>query len=220
MDVKLGNFSVRTHARILLEERWKFLFLFLLMFFLSFLLLFSVGFVPDYAFETPSSSVTSAYAETSEMPVQSVSEVPVRIVIPKVGIDVHVENPESRDVEVLDQALNKGAVHYPGTGTLEEDANIFLFGHSSFLPNVINKNYQAFNNLSKVTYDDEIFVDSEDTRYVYRVTKVTLAEADEIKVDLRRGVKKLTLSTCNSFGAESERYVVEALYAGSYLLAI
>jgi len=53
---------------------------------------------------------------------------------------VNVLNPQSRDIKVLDEALNSGAVHYPGTGSLTEDANVFIFGHSSFLPNVINKN--------------------------------------------------------------------------------
>lgn len=212
--------SFTTHATILFKQKWEFLYLFLLMFFLSFLILFLIGFVPEYTPTSAHTPVTSAYAETSEVVQHGELGEPVRITIPKVGIDARVENPESRDIEVLDRALSRGAVHYPGTGTLEEDANIFLFGHSSFLPNVINKNYQTFNNLGKLAYRDEIFVDSENTRYVYRVTSVTLAEADEIKVDIRRGVRKLTLSTCNSFGAESERYVVEADYAGSYVLAI
>lgn len=215
----LNSFNFKARATMLFEERWKFLYLFLLVFFLSFLLLFSIGFVPEYTKGSRQVLAVSAYTETSDTPRQ-VSNVPIRVAIPNVGIDTLIENPESRDIEVLDQALGRGAVHYPGTGTLQEDANIFLFGHSSFLPKVINKNYQAFNNLGKVAHGDEIFVDSEDTRYVYRVTKVTLAEADEIKVDLRRGVRKLTLSTCNSFGAESERYIVEADYAGSYMLAI
>jgi len=102
--------------------------------------------------------------------------------------------------------------------TFNQDANIFLFGHSSFLPNVINKNYQAFNGLRKLKGGEEVFVDSLTTRYVYKVAKISLVDASEINIDLRRGTRKLTLSTCNSFGESSERYVAEAVFVDSFEL--
>lgn len=209
-----GITSLSQYIHTLIDARWRFLFLFLLVFFTTLLLLSMLGIVPEYRVqETRSPRVLEAAVHTT-------AEEPQYITIPSVGIDINIENPQDRDIAVLDRALERGVVHYPGTGTLAEDANVFLFGHSSYLPNVLNKNYQAFNNLQKVERGDEVFVDSDNMRYVYRVASVVLAEADEVTIDLSRGERMLTLSTCNSFGEKSERYVVEALYVGSYLLTI
>lgn len=145
---------------------------------------------------------------------------PLHITIKSVGIDFQIMNPQSRDVSVLDRALMEGVVHYPGSGTLEEDTNMFLFGHSSHLPKVNNKSFQAFNNLEKVLVGDMIRVQSNDKEYLYEVKSISLTEADEALVSLSNpsGKKRLTLSTCNSFGAKTERYVVEAEFVGSVLL--
>lgn len=203
------------HLRTLSAQRWRFLALFLVVFFCTSFMLALVGFVPEY-----SRGVAYNQSLPAEASGETSAREPQHITIPRVGINAQIGNPQSRDTAVLDRALQSGVVHYPGTGTLVEDANIFMFGHSSYLPNVINKNYQIFNNLQKLEHGDEIFVDSDNVRYVYRVTSVSLAEASDITIDLSRGVRKLTLSTCNSFGDKSERYVVEALYVGSYLLSI
>jgi len=213
MNQNITNPHFNDKPATFLEGRWQFLFLFWIVFFFTFLFFSIIGFVPEY---TPKEPVVSELSKDNfdavEYIVAPISKFndPVHITIPDVSIDVNVENPQSRDVDVLDKALYTGAVHYPGTGSLTEDANIFIFGHSSFLPNVINKNYQAFNGLKKLKGGEEIFVDSEDTRYVYTVMSVRLAEAEEIKIELNPGVRKLTLSTCNSFGAESERYIIDA----------
>jgi len=211
----------KENSVLVFKHKWQFLLLILGVFFVTFSFLSLVGFVPEQDIDnsltkdlTKDSAINIAEA-SEHIVVVSEPRNPLHITIPSVGVDVRVENPESRDIEVLDRALNSGAVHYPGTGSLTEDANIFLFGHSSFLPNLINKNYQAFNGLRKLKGGEEIFVDSYDTRYVYQV----VAAADEIRVNLERGERTLTLSTCNSFGAEAERYIVKANFVGSYILA-
>ena len=192
---------------ILIEHKWQFLFLFSGVFFITLSIFSAVGFVP---YGANGSMALDSAGNTAEASVVESESNPVHITIPSIGINVNVENPQSNNIKILDEALNRGAVRYPGTGTLTQNANIFIFGHSSFLPNIVNKNYQAFNNLNKVNIGEEIFVDSKDTRYVYRVTSVKLGQAEKIKVDLRHGTRRLTLSTCNSFGDESERYVVDA----------
>lgn len=212
------NTDIKENVVHIINQKWSFLFLFLGVFFITFSFFSTVGFVPERVDSSLTYNQTTEVAEASVVTAEPSN--PLHITIPSVGIDINVENPKSRSIEVLDNALSRGAVHYPGTGFLTEDTNIFIFGHSSFLPNVMNKNYQAFNNLNKVSFGDEVFVDSESVRYVYRVTRVELAKAEEIQVDFSRGTRKLTLSTCNSFGTESERYIVEALYVGSYLLTI
>lgn len=144
---------------------------------------------------------------------------PVRISAGEVGIDFKVANPGNSDIKTLDAALSQGVVRYPGSAKLGEEGNILLFGHSSFLPIVRNPAYKALNGVMDLKKGDMISVYSERAEYRYRVNKITLAEAGEILVDLRKtGGKRLTISTCNSFGAKEERYVAEAEFVGSYLL--
>ena len=142
-------------------------------------------------------------------------ELPVRIVINSVGINTLVQNPESAELSVLDAALSRGAVRYPLSGELGGDKNIFLFGHSSFLPQVRNPAYQAFNKLEKVKLGETIEVRSVSRTYTYRVISVAKAEAQALSIDLEHPTGLLFLSTCNSFGDKDERFVVTAQFVKS-----
>lgn len=137
---------------------------------------------------------------------------PVRVVVPSVGIDARVITPSSKDVAVLDSALLKGAVHYPGSGVLSDTSNLFIFGHSSHLPVVNNKNFQAFNDLEKTKPGDLVRVESSDVANIYEVTSVEMVKASEALIELGGSSKMLTLSTCNSFGKPTDRYVVKAQF--------
>lgn len=146
---------------------------------------------------------------------QEDSGVPVRIAIPDASVDAPIENPTSRDIATLDAALQDGVVHYPGSGDLTEERNVFLFGHSSSLPVVHNQMYKVFSDLRDLEPGDEITVYTETHAHVYRVRDVSLADADEALVTFETGEKELTLSTCNTFGEKSERYVVNAAFVES-----
>lgn len=142
-----------------------------------------------------------------------------RIVIHSIGLDAPIGLPSSTDVTVLDQALLEGAVHYPTSAGLEDVGNILLFGHSSSLPVIHNKNYKLFNGLSKLTQGDVVRVQSNTHEYVYRVESVRMAKAEDAMVRFDTRDKRLTLVTCNnSFGDTSDRYVVEASFVGRYAL--
>ena len=140
---------------------------------------------------------------------------PIRVVIPSVGINGEVLNPEKSDIKTLDEALLGGAVRYPGSGTLGSSQNILIFGHSSDLKVIHNQNFKIFNGLKLLKIDDEISLYSEAKEYRYKVESVRLAMAEEEKV-IFSDENKLILSTCNTFGAKEERYVVEAVFVGSY----
>ncbi len=212
MNPKAPSNSVRRQitARIA-GRRWQFLGSFAMVFFVSFSLLGVFDIVPE---RISPDAVKAADAEIAD------NASPLRVTIESVGIDARVVNPASRDNQVLDEALREGVVHYPGSGVLTDNSNMFLFGHSSYLPQVQNKAYQVFNNLQKVNIGDMVQVESEGRVYEYSVTSVSLAEADEALVELSEGKKRLTLSTCNSFGAKTERFVVEADFVGSSPLTL
>lgn len=136
---------------------------------------------------------------------------PSRIMIPSVGIDSVVIQPKSPMVDVLDAALQQGAVYYPGSGAMEQ-GNVFIFGHSSGLPVVINQAYKTFNGIEKSQIGDEIIVfGSNGVKHTYLVERVYQADAESAFIDLSRSGRRLTISTCNSFGSKSDRWVVDAV---------
>jgi LPXTG-site transpeptidase (sortase) family protein len=134
---------------------------------------------------------------------------PDRVVIPKIGVNTVVNKPNSRTINALDSALNTGAVHYPGSGSIES-GNMFIFGHSTGFQVVQNQAYKAFNDLDKLNRGDEISVYANGVEYVYIVRTVSLVDENSAEVRFDQGGRTLTISTCNSFGAKQDRFVVEA----------
>jgi LPXTG-site transpeptidase (sortase) family protein len=214
-------------------EPWKLMTSFLGVFFFSFLFLEMIGFVPEnktsltQSSETP--DVTLSGGTVTETPTASAvqsaavsyaesqdAENPTRIIIEKVNIDMAIKNPVSTNIAVLDQALLSGAVRYPGSAVFGEDATMFLFGHSSYLPVVHNKAFRAFNDIQNLVAGDLIRVQSAQKEYVYRVTTVEKENLAEARVALERGERKLILATCDSFGKTSDRFIVTAVFVAEY----
>jgi LPXTG-site transpeptidase (sortase) family protein len=139
-----------------------------------------------------------------------VGEAPLKIQIPKIGVNAEVYNPATTTVSILDNYLLKGAVHYPGSSLLGGEGNVFIFGHSTGFAIVNNQAFKTFNNLKNLKQGDLINVSSDKNVFVYKVLSVKLIGAEKELIEFNTTGKKLTLSTCNTFGAKSERYVVEA----------
>jgi hypothetical protein len=163
-------------------------------------------------------STSSDSTDVTMKPALSGSDQPIKIVIDKIKLVADVQNPQSRDDAVLNNALLNGAVHYPGSGALDSDQNVFLFGHSSSLPVVHNQNFKVFVGLKTLEPGDVIDLYSKTTGYRYAVDSVRLALADDSIVSLGNE-HKLILSTCDTLGSsKEERYIVEAHFVGSYPL--
>ncbi len=163
--------------------------------------------------DAESADYTSGVATDSDVSVKlptDASALPVAIIFDTLDREVRILNPDSSSVEALDQALLSGVVRYPGSGDFVNKGTIFLLGHSSYLPNVINKNFQAFNGIQKLVWGDTIRLRSTDTEYVYRVDRVYQTKAAGAEIKIETGKDKLTLATCNSFGTKDDRFVVEA----------
>jgi len=143
------------------------------------------------------------------------AEMPLSISIARLGKTINVLNPLSRTIADLDTALLDGVVRHPDSATLAQKGNMFILGHSSYLPNVFNKNFQAFNGIQDLEWGDIIEVTSADTVYEYRVEKVYRARAQDVTVPIADTGNMLTLATCNSFGSIDDRYIVEASQTGS-----
>lgn len=180
----------------------------------SLVILFSFNLVPAELEFGPFGKPQDSTEASTSADQKQISILPKHILIPKINVDVSISNPVSDNVETLDEYLKEGAVHYPGSGALNY-GNMFLFAHSTGIKVVHNQAYKAFNNLKSLVKDDEIFVDGEDGKtYVYHVTSVKLATAQDVLVSFDNKTHMVTLSTCNTFGQKDERYVVEAQYYG------
>ncbi len=194
---------------------WKFIYKYKFSFILNFFLIFIVTFSVLYLFDlVPQEfNVMIGRYPGQESKGTLTGDLPLKITIPKIGVDTYVYNPASTSVKVLDDALLKGAVHYPGSALLGGEGNIFVFGHSTGYKIVQNQAYKTFNGIQNLKVGDEISVYSEKSEYVYKVRSVKLETADKALITFNTNDRLLTLSTCNSFGEKSDRYVVEAEFA-------
>ncbi len=210
----------------------RFLILWISVFLASYGVLSFTGLIPDELKEFNASSIASlqwrapAASVDGTLPGQGLSSttpaenipsvketiLPDRIIIEKIAVDAPVMNPESRDIAVLDQALLSGVVRYPGSGGLDDASNMFLFGHSTNWAVVHNQSYKSFNRLGELQIGDVITVLSGSQEYRYRVFSVALVDKDKALVELGSGEKLITLSTCDTFGQRSDRFVVQARF--------
>lgn len=162
---------------------------------------------------TQDTRTTTAHTGTT-VPATIDGQLPTRIVVSKIGLSVIISNPSSADVNVLDDALSKGAVRYPTSGLLGHNGTVLLFGHSSYLPIVHNQAYKSFDGIQDLKTGDIISVFSGNTEYRFSVTGVKVANANNDIVSLPADAQHLTLVTCDSFATKSDRYVVTADLVG------
>lgn len=156
--------------------------------------------------------VVTTATNTTEPRMVEAAYLPRRIIFDAIdGKVVPVLNPTSRTVEDLDTALLSGTVRHPDSADYSADGNVFILGHSSYLPNVFNKNFQAFNGIQNMTWGDRIRVQTDTTEYTYRVQEVYKGKAEDLFIPNTPGEARLTLATCNSFGAKEDRFIVEAV---------
>ncbi len=210
---------------MLKKTQTQFILWFALIFLVSFSGLYLLGLIPsellggdgDSALDVLNSSVVSE----SDLPIiqkpiatthEYHGELPTHISIPSIGVDAKVSVPKNTSTSVLDESLTHGAVYYPGSGLLA-DGNVFIFGHSTNWKVVNNPAYKTFNGFKDVKAGDTVRVKGSIHTFVYKVISVTLANDNEVWVDLSSDQKQLTLSTCNTFGKKQERYVIRAEYS-------
>lgn len=194
-------------------NKWRFAGAFLAVFFVSFSLLSVLDLVPETdGARADEREFAADAAITDAYPV----ELPSRIEIPAIGLEVGINNPTATDVASLDRALLTGAVRHPSSARLGQEGNTILFGHSSYLPVVHNQSYKAFNEIQDLEKGDRITVYGDGHAYVYAVDAVYEADAESDAIPLTASGHTLTLVTCDSFASKSDRFVVTATLVESY----
>ncbi|MFA7302600.1 MAG: sortase [Candidatus Paceibacterota bacterium] len=207
-----------TGARLAYARMWSFLGLFAFIFLVSTVMLGALDLLPNALTTTADktlATVASDRALATTSPAVRVEE-PVKIEIPSLGLTATIANPTSTNVAVLDEHLLKGAVRYPTSAKLGESGNVVVFGHSSYLPVVINQAFKTFDGIQKLKQGDLVTVYSAGTAYTYSVRTMKKESANDAVIQLATEGKVLTLATCNSFGEKSDRFVVTADFVESH----
>lgn len=207
----------------IMEQKVAFLVAFFCIFTLSYGLLFALDFYPEpvtsKVASTTASVATTAQpvkivtaTTTAPEPVQNIGAdtLPLTLIIPALDRTVTVLNPSSNTVAAMDAALLKGVIRHPESATFGEEGTMFILGHSSYLPTVHNRNFQALNGIQNLKWGDTITINAQNTAYTYKVEKTYKAKASDLTIPISGAGKHLTLATCNSFGTKDDRYIVEA----------
>ncbi len=162
-----------------------------------------------YYYITPASSdPTPVILDPS---VTSVTADP-RIIISKLNIDVPaVYDEESYDERKIQEALERGIVHYGTTALPGEKGNAVFLGHSSNSPWAPGKFKTAFSLLRKLQVNDTFVLHYQKKRYIYQVYERKVIDPADFSV-IAQDVKEpiTTLITCDPPGANWNRLVIQA----------
>ena len=107
------------------------------------------------------------------------------------------------------KTLERGAGHFPGTALPGEPGNSSFAAHRDV----------EFRGLRVAKAGHDVWVDTGDATYVYRVAETRVVEKSEIEVLDSGGRSELTLITCYPFdwvGPAPKRFVVTAHLRGRF----
>lgn len=135
------------------------------------------------------------------------------LIIPKINVQLPVVyDVSSTQEEVIQQALDNGVTHYPGTSMPGQKGNTAIFGHSS--NNIFNpgKYKFAFALLKDLVPGDVFYLTYEGRVYTYSVYDKRVVEPHETWVlgNAPDKVATATLITCDPPGTTINRLVVWA----------
>ena len=134
------------------------------------------------------------------------------VVIPKIGASSNViANVDTADEKEYLQALKEGVAHAKGTYFPGQNADIFLFSHSTDSPLNFARYNAVFYLLKELEEGDRIIVYFADKRYDYQVAEKFTAEASDVSwLSAREGEERLILMTCDPPGTTWRRLLIVA----------
>lgn len=126
------------------------------------------------------------------------TESPVKIIIPKVNIDLTVT--ESKIVDGYWELSENTASHGEGSANPGEKGNIVVFAHAR---------EGLFYNLKDVKKDDVIYIFTKDKWITYKVKDITAVLPNQTQIIKPTEKETLTLYTCTGFYDE-KRLIIKA----------
>ncbi len=178
-------------------------------------------------FVQPSSGVTNAQIIIS--PGQSeISDPAFKIIIPNISLEAPIvsgvkeykaDKPNETEAQYekrVQQALDRGTVHYPGTqlpgeSGLNFNSNVVILGHSAsnyFAPGSYKS---VFSNLEDLNLGELILVNYDRTQYIYKIYGKQVIKPTQTEfLDAGKYNNTLTLITCHPPGSSKKRLVILA----------
>lgn len=143
-----------------------------------------------------------------------------RVIIPKLGLNVPLVEPsydallreDWNQVEHdIQDALQKGVVHYPGTARPGQTGNFFLTGHSSYYPWAPGDFKTVFARLHELDVGDTYTVYFRGDKHVYKVTEEKeVKPSDTTVLDQPSDRRISTMMTCTPVGTTLRRLILVA----------
>ncbi len=160
-------------------------------------------------FITPSKQVSSTPIIIDTNQTTTADPTP-KVIIPKINVEIPVVYDEpSIEEKAVQDALERGVVHYATTPSPGQRGNVVVFGHSS--NNIFNQGrYKfAFVLLSRLEVGDTFYLTKDGNRYAYRIYEKKIVKPTAVEV-LGQTDKPdtATLITCDPPGTTLNRLVV------------
>ena len=143
-----------------------------------------------------------------------------RLIIPKLNLNVPIVVPpydallreDWTQVETdIQQSLEQGVVHYPGTAKPGQAGNFFVTGHSSYYPWAPGDYKTVFARLHMLSEGDDYWVYYGGDKHRYIVASITEVKPSNVDVLDQPANRRLsTLMTCTPVGTTLRRLIIQA----------
>ena len=142
-----------------------------------------------------------------------------RIIIPRISqnipiVRISTDSLIKRDWTALENemqdALQNGVVHYPGTSLPGQHGNVVVTGHSSYFPWDPGRFKDVFALLHDVEVGDKVVIYYKQQKYIYEIDEIEVVTPDDIDVLKQTPEDTLTLITCTPVGTNLKRLIVKA----------
>ena len=155
----------------------------------------------------------SSHAEATPIILSQGSQAPSdqpEVIIPKINVELPIVYGNSDVESDIENSLEAGVAHYPGTSVPGQRGNAAFFGHSS--NNILNKGkYKfAFVLLHEMVPGDIFYLANGGKLYTYRVFQKKIVDPSEVDVlyPVDGKTATATLITCDPPGTSWHRLVV------------
>lgn len=142
------------------------------------------------------------------------------LLIPKLNLRAPIVSPPTDALvredwkaleENIQEGLETGVVHYPGTAEPGQAGNFFLTGHSSYFPWAEGRYKSVFARLGELNVGDEFWVYHGGDKYRYVIeSKKEIVPSDVTVLDQPVGKRIATLMTCTPVGTTLRRLIIGA----------
>lgn len=143
-----------------------------------------------------------------------------RLIIPKLGksvplVDMSTEHIAGENWDELEEqiqdGLQQGVVHYPGTAKPGQNGNVFITGHSSYYPWDPGQFKDVFALLGQLDPGDRFYLYYDQSKYVYEINNKFEVQPGNVGVLEQPTDKKIaTLMTCTPVGTTLRRLILQA----------